>query len=162
VSTPEQISIALRGPYRKRPIRFAGVHDVQGWLVKLYGVALPGRSARQELLDVALACAGDALPQPPRTDDRYGVGFVIAHDAADFCFVLVHWWANENEIHQRLFSSDLGDPAGLRPHFNEAIGCVYELAATDFERRAWIDDVLANPAGPDVERYLTRRLDAEV
>jgi hypothetical protein len=32
----------------------------------------------------------------------------------------------------------------------------------DFERRAWLTDVLANPAGPDVERYLARRHDAEI
>ena len=36
-------------------------------------------------------------------------------------------------------------------------GCVYELAIVEFERRAWIEDVIGNPDGPDVERYLGRR-----
>lgn len=162
MSAPERIAIPLRGPYQRRPIRFAGVHEVAGWQVKLYAVATAGRQAREELLAAALARAADVLPAPPRAEGRYGIAFVIAHDAADYCFVLVHWWAQENEIHQSVFSSGLGDPSDLRPHFNEAIGCVWELAVTDFERRAWIDDVLANPGGPDVERYLERRLDADV
>ena len=37
---------------------------------------------------------------------------------------------------------------------NQPAGCVWELAVVDFERRAWIEDVLANPDGPDLERYL--------
>ena len=40
-------------------------------------------------------------------------------------------------------------------------GCVYELGVVDFERRAWLEDVLANPAGPDLDLYLGRRFDAE-
>ena len=36
------------------------------------------------------------------------------------------------------------------------------MAAIDFERRAWIEDILSNPAGPDVERYLGRHFDGDV
>ena len=39
---------------------------------------------------------------------------------------------------------------------------MWELAVWAFERRAWIEHVLGNPAGPDPERYLEDRLDAEV
>ena len=45
---------------------------------------------------------------------------------------------------------------------NQPTGCVWELAIVDFERRAWIEDVLLNPPGPDLERYLERRLDEDV
>jgi hypothetical protein len=50
----------------------------------------------------------------------------------------------------------------LTPVANPAAGCVYELGIIDFERRAWIEDVLANPAGSDVDRYLDRHLDADI
>lgn len=43
-----------------------------------------------------------------------------------------------------------------------AAGCVWEIGIIDFERRAWLEDVLANPNGPDVERYLERRFDGDV
>jgi hypothetical protein len=39
---------------------------------------------------------------------------------------------------------------------------VWELGAIDFERRAWLEDVLANPEGPDVERYLAREYNEDV
>jgi hypothetical protein len=39
---------------------------------------------------------------------------------------------------------------------------VWELGIIDFERRAWIEGVLANRAGPDLERYLSRELYAEI
>jgi hypothetical protein len=36
------------------------------------------------------------------------------------------------------------------------MACVWELEIIDFERRAWLEDVLK---GADVERYLSRRLE---
>jgi hypothetical protein len=39
---------------------------------------------------------------------------------------------------------------------------VWDLAVIAFERDAWLDAVLRNPAGPDVERYLATRLDADI
>ena len=40
-----------------------------------------------------------------------------------------------------------------------ALGCVWELGIIEFERRAWIADVIGNPAGPDLEAYFGRRFD---
>jgi hypothetical protein len=154
--------IALRARHRPRPIRFRGLHELAGWRLKLYGIATHGAVPRPALLDAALETAGAALPQPPDADGRYGVGFVVAHDAADFGFVLVDWWYHENEIHQRLFSARLDDPTALQPHPTDAIGCVWELAVVDFERRAWLRHVLANPTGPDVDAYLDARFEADV
>ncbi len=54
------------------------------------------------------------------------------------------------------------DPTALERLPDQAAGCVWELGIIDFERRAWLEDVLANPAGPDLERYLSRRLDADI
>jgi hypothetical protein len=87
---------------------------------------------------------------------------VVVHDAADFAFVLVDWWHDENEIHQKLFSASLNTPSELGPHPTDAVGCVWELSVTDFERRAWLETVLANPKGPDLDLYLSRSFDAEV
>lgn len=154
--------IALRGPHLPRPIRFRGLHDVAGWQIKLYGIATPGSEPRAALVDAAVAAAARALPQPPEAADRYGVGFVVVHDAADFGFALVDWWYGEHELHHRLLSSRLDEPAALRPHFNAAIGCVWELAVVDFERRAWLEHVLANPAGPDIVAYLGARFEADI
>jgi hypothetical protein len=143
-------------PHRTRPIRFLGLHDVGDWRIKLYGIAAQGERPRQELVDATVAMLPAALP------DGGGLGFAVAHDGGDGCYTLIDWWANENEIHQRLLSAPIDDPAALRPHPTLAIGCVWELAVTDFERRAWLEHVLARDGGPDVDSYLAARLEADL
>jgi hypothetical protein len=95
-------------------------------------------------------------------DDRYGVAFATAHDATSLYIALIYWWQSENELHQRIYVSPKGEPISFTQVENQPAGCVWELAIVDFERRAWIEDVLAGPAGPDLERYLDRRFDRDV
>ncbi|TDD46130.1 hypothetical protein E1286_21795 [Nonomuraea terrae] len=102
------------------------------------------------------------LPAPAVAPDRYGVGFVIAHDAPRLCYALACWWAERNEVHQRILSAPADRPEHLAPHPSEAAGCVWELSVTDFERRAWITHVLANPGGPDLDAYLAQEYDDDV
>jgi hypothetical protein len=151
--------IVLSGPHRPRVIGSLGVREVADWQVKVYGIAWKGEGPRPSLIEAGIRSARQALPAPAwrcgeEGPDRYGVGFCVVHDASDRCFVLVHWWAAENELHQRMFSAPLEQPDALAPHTTEAIGCVWELAVTDFERRAWLRHVLTNPGGPDLDAYL--------
>ncbi len=87
------------------------------------------------------------------TDDQ--VGFTIADDAATAALGLVHWWANDNELHHRIFAAPLDDPGALEPADGTGMACVWELEVVDFERRAWLEHVLI---GDDVERYLAAAL----
>jgi hypothetical protein len=100
---------------------------------------------------------GESLP--PVDDDRHGVAFAIAHDAR-FPIALIYWWQGLNEIHQRIFAGPQGgDPSDLREITGRPIGCVWELGIVGFERRAWIEQVIGNADGPDLDGYLTRRFD---
>jgi hypothetical protein len=152
----------LEAPYESRPIRFIRREDIDGWRLKLYGIALAGNEAREELVAATRDLAAAILPRPAVSDDRYGVGFATAHDAATVCIALIYWWQSANELHQRIYVSPLDDPSALRQLADQPAGCVWELAVVDFERRAWLEDVLANPSGPDVELYLERQLNTEV
>jgi hypothetical protein len=152
----------LGRPYEPRPVRFVRREDVDGWRLKLYGIALAGNEPRSELVAATRELAATILPRPAVSDNRYGVGFATAHDAATACIALVYWWQSENELHQRIYVAPKADPEALEPVFDQPAGCVWELAVVDFERRAWLEDVLANPAGPDIQRYLERRLDEDV
>lgn len=38
--------------------------------------------------------------------------------------------------------------------------CVWDLTVIGFERQAWLERALANPAGPGLDAYLARQLDA--
>ncbi len=150
-------------PYQTRPVRFIRNADVGDWRLKVYGIARPGHEPRPELVDAALALARDVYPEPARGDDRHGLGFFVVHDSRTFGIVLYYWWQSTNELHQRVFLSPLDDVTALQPYEGpQAAGCVWEMAAIDYERRAWIEDILANPSGPDVERYLDRHFDGDV
>lgn len=162
-------TITRTGAYHPRPVGFLKLHETGGWRLKFYGIAVQGDAPRPELVKAAELLAPTVLPSPavhsggedPYDIDRYGVGFVIAHDAPDYAFARYHWWAGENEVHQRIFSSLPNRLGAMRPHPTAAIGCVRELAVVDFERRAWLDHVLANPDGPDLDSYLAARFEGE-
>jgi len=156
------LAATLEAPYKPRHVRFIRREDVEGWKLKLYGIALNGREPDPGFLEATRDLAGSVLPQPPVDDDRYGVGFATAHDATSLYIALVYWWQSENELHQRIYVSPKDRPIAFEQVENQPTGCVWELEVVDFERRGWIEDVLANPEGPDLERYLERRVDADV
>jgi hypothetical protein len=130
--------------YKPRQIAFAGREG----RLKHYGIGID-EAARPELLTATRDAAAAVVPED-------AAGFTIAHDAAGAGLGLVYWWANDNEIHMRAFASPLDDPGALEPVDGTGMACVWELEVIDFERRAWLEDVLR--AG-DVERYLERKLE---
>jgi hypothetical protein len=152
----------LGRPYEPRHVRFIRREDVDGWRLKLYGIALNGKAPQPEFVEATRDLAASVLPQPPSGGDRYGVGFATAHDATSLYIALIYWWQSENELHKRIYVSPKDEPIAFTQVENQPTGCVWELAVVDFERRAWLEDVLANSSGPDVERYLERRFDADL
>jgi hypothetical protein len=131
-------------PYEARHIAFL---ELDGRL-KHYGIGLHGQP-RGALVEATRRAAEEVVPDG-------AVGFTIAHDATSAGLGLVYWWANDNEIHQRVFASPLEDPGALVAADGTGMACVWELEVIDFERRAWLEEVLK---GGDVGRYLARRLE---
>jgi hypothetical protein len=148
------------GNHRPRPARLTGRLEFGGWRLKLYSITLPGREPRAALLDSVASLARQVLP--PAGGPVPGLGFAIAHDAATVCFSIIYWWQNDNELHQRMFWSPREQPEAAVKVENPACGCVFELGIVDFERRAWLADMLANPTGPDPDRYWSRALEGDV
>lgn len=69
--------------------------------------------------------------------------------------MFVDYWANEYERFHFVYVSPADDPTALRfvtP--TDLSACVWDLRVIGFERQAWIDAVLANPAGPDLDKCL--------
>ena len=128
-------------PHEPRHITYLGRED----RFKHYGIATHAPVPRPALVGAvrALVPAGET-------------GFTIAHDARFAGLGLVFWWANENELHRAAYVSPLDDPGRLEPLHDAGIACVWELEIIDFERRAWLHDVLV---GDDLEAYLERALD---
>ena len=80
-------------------------------------------------------------------------GFTIAHRGRFAGLGIVYWWAHENELHARHY---VEGPDGLEPLGGSGLACVWELEVIDFERRAWLHDVLIDG---DLGAYLERALD---
>lgn len=149
-------------PYRPRHLRFIRRQDIGDWRMKVYAISLLGQTARPELVEATMGIARQVLPKDATANERTGIGFVVVHDALTASIGIVYWWASVNELHQRMFVGPKHDPKQMAKLAEPGAGCVYELGIVDFERRAWLEDVLANPAGPDLDLYLSRRFDADI
>ena len=155
--------IELREPYEKRPIRFLEEWRHEGWRLKVYGITYRREAGpRAGLIETAKRLAREKLPRPADEGGRYGVGFVGVHDGRGANFVFVGWWADENELHYHVWAAPSGETEDLR-YMNEKgpAACVWDLRVVAFERDAWVEEVLARAAGPDVEAYMKRRLNED-
>jgi len=148
----------LREPYRPRPVHFLELWEPDGWTLKAYGISYAHQTPGAALVTAAKQRVLECLP-PAGENGNYGIGFVGVHEGRDFNFVFVGWWADENELHLKRFLSPADEPASLREATAEdAFACVFDLQLIWFERNAWVEKVLVNPQGPNVQAYLKKRL----
>ena len=148
----------LREPYRPRPVVFLDLWEPDGWTLKAYGISYAHQKPGASLIAAARQRAFDCLPAAGE-NGNYGVGFAGIHEGREFNFVFVCWWAGENELHMRRFVSTEDEPANLREATeNDCFSCVFDLQLIWFERNAWLEKVLVNSQGPNVQAYLKKRL----
>jgi hypothetical protein len=153
----------LQESYKVRPIRFLELWGEAGWKLKVYGIAYKRAYPRPELVEAAKAVARVHLLQPSALQQSYRVGFLGVHDGRGANFVFLDYWANENELHHHVYVSPSDKPASLEYVTPTGLtACVWDLRVLCFERQAWIDTVLTNPTGPDLEKYLTCQLNEDI
>jgi hypothetical protein len=144
----------------QRPVRPLPGLTINGWRLKVYGMAYGREEPRSDLVAAARAAAGRALPQPARGEGRDGVGFVIIHDGALGRWALYFWWSERILLRQRLFRSPTNRPLDLQPAKDDGlIACLYELHVVNLERESWLRNVLAGPN--DIEAYLADQIPAQ-
>jgi hypothetical protein len=155
--------VRLVEPYRPRAIRCLEVAEISGWRVKVYGLAYEGERPAAKLVDATLEAARATLPSPAVTDERYGVGFLGAHQGRGSNFAFVDWWALENELHHHVWFSSLEEPGALRAQeADDPIACAWDLSLLSHERAAWVEHVLQRWDAPDLDGYLAAQLNAEL
>ena len=163
--------IQLNATYQRRPIRFLELVDYGDWRIKVYGIRYQGvhsqgcrAETRPDERLIALA-KEKVLRELPKTIDQrhdHGIGFLIIHQGQQRNWLLLDWWFEQEILKQKLFSSPCDTPEEITPAEPELLACTWELAIHAFERQAWIETVLNNPAGPDLAAYLDRRFNGEV
>lgn len=150
--------IKLKSGFRPRPVRFLELFECGPWRIKLYGLTAEHTRLLPEVVAAAKKLFRSTLPKDPVAAKSYGVGFAGVHCGSDSNFVFVDWWANENELHHCVFTSTLKRPVDFTPGEDGLSACVFDLQLIWFERNAWVEKVLANPTGPDLEAYLQKQL----
>lgn len=151
----------LQEPYKTRPIRFIELWQEANWKLKVYGIAYQHPLPRKELIEAAKKVARPHLI-PANGIKHYGVGFLGVHDGRGENFVFLDYWADENELHHHVYVSPTDKPELLEYVTPTGlIACIWDLRVIWFEREAWVKTVLANPSGPDLERYLAYHLNED-
>jgi hypothetical protein len=152
----------LTEPYRPRTVRCLEVAEFDGWRIKVYGIAYEGSTPERTLVGAALDTARPNLPDPAITDDRYGVGFLGVHQGRSSNFVFLDWWAQENELHHRIWFSSQTQPASLRAaRPGDPIACAWDLTLLAHERDARVSHVLTKFDSPDLDGYLAAQMNAD-
>jgi len=147
-------------PYLRRQIESYGVRDISGQKFKLYSILYGGEPMRWESFGHGIDQATKLIPPPDQKAGRPGLGFIIAHQGATADYLIVCWWANQNELPMLLFVRD-GDK-WRRSAEDESV-CVWDLEVIWFERNAYIETVLAADGHNAADAYLsiTARVDAD-
>lgn len=97
-------------PYEPRPIRFLELWSVEGWRLKVYGIAFGRPQPRSELVTAARRIALRHLHSLPAGLSHYHTGFLGIHEGRTANFVFPDFWADENELHHHVFVSPTGHP----------------------------------------------------
>ena len=148
--------IAISERYRARKTTFLELWRFERWRLKVYTISHSGMAPRADLISAAKRAALDVLVNAPY--GHYGVGFIGIHAGRTGNFVYVDWWADENELHHRVFVSTHERPMDLQDGTETGVtGSVWDLALQHFERTAWIETVLSRET-PDLDAYLARRM----
>jgi hypothetical protein len=142
--------------YRPRTFSFLGSRSCDRWRVKINVITVSGtESDHRDIVEAAWGTSASVLRQLPETDIDTNVAFLTIHVGMAGIWLLIDRWEDGDILRHHHFRAALDDPTGFADVSSDHYGpCVWELAVQAFERQAWIDHVLANPAGPDIETYL--------
>jgi len=147
-------SLTVEHPFESRPTRRCGVREMAGWRMRLHAITLPGEDFDWHAFGGGLDMAAAALPPPAVAAGRPGVGFIIALQGRRVDYLVVCWWARENELPLRVFVRDRAPASAWRAAEGEESICVWDLEVIRRERDAYVATVLSKSGPADAEAYL--------
>jgi hypothetical protein len=142
--------------YRPRSIAFQGVRSCGRWRVKINLITMGGGPSNvQDIVEAAWQASASVLQDLPETELDTNIAFVTIHVGLEGVWLLIDRWEEGDILRHHHFRAALDDPTHFVDVSADHYGpCVWELAVQAFERQAWLDCVLANADGPDIEAYL--------
>ncbi len=150
--------------YRQRIASFLGARTSGRWRIKINVITLSAAASDvTDVVEAAWDTSGSVLRALPETDIDTNLGFLTVHVGLAGVWLLIDRWEDCDILRHHHFHATLADPTRFTDVSQEHYGpCVWELAVQAFERQAWLDHVLANPAGPDIEGYLSIGLNGSI
>lgn len=149
--------------YEKR-IDAVGTVEVAGRRVKRYHVDTADAPLDEPVTTAAYRLLPTLLAE--RDDETPPAAFTVLHRSPSGAYLDVYSWVWGNVVECRVAAAgvpSIGCPDDDPTHFAELpkpwIGCVWELAALEHERGAWVRHLLA-PDDPDLPAYLADTLPA--
>ena len=143
-------------PYHKRTIRFRGTPPYDDWKFKQYSISAYNENAPAVLFEAATPHIRELLPPQAVNATRYGVGFIIVHEACDGNYLLVSWWEGENMLCHHVLGAASDTPLHFKSIKDSGIiACVWELEILYFEKKLWSEKILMQPGQPDFDTYLS-------
>lgn len=149
--------------FQKRELRSAGTQHANGRTLKVYELLAPGQRIDEPLRTAAWTVLPDLVAKPVDATTP-ALGWVVLHRGEDAAYVVTYSWVWKEVVEQHIAVAgcpelgagghDITDFGVLAKRW---MGCVWELAPLEHERRSWIDHVLS-PAEADVASYLRDRL----
>ncbi len=151
--------------YKKRPVRFLEIIQVNGWQIKVYSI-----SVRQPVVDASwIELVRQQLPEwlnktGNHTLPTYKIATLILHEGREGCFAIISWWVDENMLQLFVYLADYNTTTSFKLFSdNGIVTCVWEMAVLWFERNAWVNCVLKNPGDPDsIKKYLACQMNEDV
>ena len=132
--------------------------EIPGHALKLVVIHLADRPAPGgRTIEAARerACAV-VPPAAAREGGSEGLGFAILHEGLQGTWLLLHWWAHGDILCGRLLRAEPGGRDFAPQDDRPLVACVWELAAIEHERAAWVRAMLREAPSP--EAYLADAL----
>ena len=141
-------------PYVPRPMVALKRLESDGWRLKRYAVCHESQSFDESRFSGGVSLALSTLPQPARTRERVGAGFLILHQGNGIDYTVLGWWDRQNELPLRVFVCDRPGTNRWRPARESESVCVWDLQILWAEREAYVRTVLARPHAGAADEYL--------
>lgn len=154
----------LTREYKPRPVRFLELYNHRDWQIKIYSISAKNETVSTEIVGYAKRNLAGMLEKDAIENlETYNTAILILHEGREGYFIIISWWIGENLLRHYVYSAPIENPSVFTLYSNNGIiTCIWEMAVLWFERNAWVEHVLKKPRSPDIESYLSSRLNADV
>lgn len=123
---------------------------------KRYTIAYDDTEVDLLAFEHGLAFAFQQLSKKP-SFSNVQLGFIIEHQGNSADYLILGYWANENECFIEVFIHQFNTPKNAWRPAKEESFCIWDLQIIGFERQAYVRHILSQTGEVDCSAYLEAR-----